>query len=756
MFKKLQRWISQTRNSPAANRRGVGRAMMGLAFAMLFIFLINFSVIVATQRKYGENLKKKADQVHQVTTRDVARRGTIYDRNGAIIAVDSTTYSIYAIVDQDYSDHGKKLYVEPKQYEKVAEILRQQLDIDAKTVRQRLATKDVFQVYFGSKGNNIDHSKKSAILEAMEKAGIEGIGFEATPSRLYPNGVFASNFIGLAQTETAEDGSQSLVGKTGLESSMNDILSGKDGVSVYEKDYQGRIVPGAKVNSGQAVDGKNVYTTLSAELEILLESSMKQLTDKTKPKQASATIMSAKTGEILATTQYPTYDANTKEGLGGKDFVWGSQLYQTTYEPGSTMKSLFLASAIDQGVFRPYDHYTNDTLRIIDTDINDWSINDGKNAQTMTYAQGFAFSSNVGMTKIEQEMGNSVWQRYLENYRFGEATNFGMSEESSGSLPEQNLVSIPMSCFGQAISVTQLQMLRGFTAIANDGIMLEPQFVSAIYDENEGSIRKTKKEVVGNPVTANAAKQTREYMITVGTDPNYGTMYSSYMNAPIVSVDGYNIALKSGTAQIADKGVYLKGSQDYVHSLVAMIPAEDPQLIMYVTLQQGQSFVSSYWGNMFNAVLAAAMHQDKALNLSTPSSYLSGQEKKMFYTPGNMVGTNVDQAAQTLHRNLVHPIIIGNGATIKRMSFKSDSDLAAGDQVLLLTEEIKDAKTTDEKEAIKIPDMYGWTKKNVETYAKWVGLEVTFDGKGGTVTEQSVRSGEPLMDHKKIKMTLGD
>lgn len=275
--------------------------------------------------------------------------------------------------------------------------------------------------------------------------------------------------------------------------------------------------------------------------------------EKVKGKYMTATLVSAKTGEILATTQRPTFDADTKEGIT-EDFVWRDILYQSNYEPGSTMKVMMLAAAIDNNTFPGGEVFNSSELKIADATIRDWDVNEGlTGGRMMTFSQGFAHSSNVGMTLLEQKMGDATWLDYLNRFKFGVPTRFGLTDEYAGQLPADNIVNIAQSSFGQGISVTQTQMIRAFTAIANDGVMLEPKFISAIYDPNDQTARKSQKEIVGNPVSKDAASLTRTNMVLVGTDPVYGTMYNHSTGKPTVTVPGQNVALKSGTAQIADE-----------------------------------------------------------------------------------------------------------------------------------------------------------------------------------------------------------
>ncbi|HHA7439079.1 TPA: penicillin-binding transpeptidase domain-containing protein, partial [Streptococcus pneumoniae] len=552
--KRVIRYATKNRKSPAENRRRVGKSLSLLSVFVFAIFLVNFAVIIGTGTRFGTDLAKEAKKVHQTTRTVPAKRGTIYDRNGVPIAEDATSYNVYAVIDENYkSATGKILYVEKTQFNKVAEVFHKYLDMEESYVREQLSQPKLKQVSFGAKGNGITYANMMAIKKDLKDASVEGIDFTTSPNRSYPNGQFASSFIGLAQLHENEDGSKSLLGTSGMESSLNSILAGKDGIITYEKDRLGNIVPGTEQVSQQTVDGKDVYTTISSTLQSFMETQMNVFQEKVKGKYMTATLVSAKTGEILATTQRPTFDADTKEGLT-KDFVWRDILYQSNYEPGSTMKVMTLAAAIDNNTFPSGEYFNSSELKIADVTIRDWDVNDGlTTGRMMTFLQGFALSSNVGMTLLEQKMGDATWLDYLNRFKFGVPTRFGLTDEYAGQLPADNIVNIAQSSFGQGISVTQTQMIRAFTAIANDGVMLEPKFISAIYDPNDQTARKSQKEIVGNPVSKDAASLTRTNMVLVGTDPVYGTMYNHSTGKPTVTVPGQNVALKSGTAQIADE-----------------------------------------------------------------------------------------------------------------------------------------------------------------------------------------------------------
>ena len=745
---KIVHFAIKNRKSPLENRRRVGKSLSLLAVFLFAVFLVNFAVIIGTGKKFGVDLVKEASKVHQTTLTVPAKRGTIYDRNGTPIAEDATSYNVYAVIDKDYkSANGDVLYVEESQYNKVAEIFHKYLDMEETYVKNQLSQPNLKQVSFGAKGNGITYANMMSIKQDLEAAKVEGVNFTTSPNRSYPNGKFASSFIGLAQLHENEDGTKSLIGTSGIESSLNSLLAGTDGIITYEKDRLGNIVPGTEQVTRQTVNGKDVYTTLSSPLQSFMESQMDAFQEKLKGKYMTATLVSAKTGEILATTQRPTFDADTKEGLT-KDFVWRDILYQSNYEPGSTMKVMTLAAAIDNNTFPGGEVFNSSELKIADATIRDWDVNDGlTTGGMMTFSQGFAHSSNVGMSLLEQKMGDATWLDYLNRFKFGVPTRFGLTDEYTGQLPADNIVNIAMSAFGQGISVTQTQMLRAFTAIANDGVMLEPKFISALYDPNDQSVRKSQKEVVGNPVSKETASLTRENMILVGTDPIYGTMYNRNDNKPVITVPGQNVSVKSGTAQIADEqnGGYLVGKTNYIFSVVTMHPSENPDFILYVTVQQPEHFSNPWFGEFANPILERASAMKESLNLqstaknldqvTTTTSYAMPATKD--YSPGDM--------AEELRRNLVQPIVIGSGTKIKDSSVAEGTNLDANEQILLLSDKVE-----------VMPDLYGWSKKNVETFAKWLNLEVEFEGTGEIVKKQNVRSNTALKDLQKIKITLGD
>ena len=275
--------------------------------------------------------------------------------------------------------------------------------------------------------------------------------------------------------------------------------------------------------------------------------------------------------------------------------------------------------------------------------------------------------------------------------------------------------------------------------------MLQPKYISGLYDPNSDSVRIAKPEVVGHPVSEKAASDTRDYMITVGTDPVFGTLYNKWTMSPVIQVNGYDVAVKSGTAEIAkeDGTGYIDGQ--YLQSVVAMVPAEDPEFIMYATLREPESYTGMEWEDIFNPILKEAMLLKDNLNLDNVAPSLQFVENETEFKLPDVIGQGPGTTAEELRRYLIQPVIVGNGSEIKKVSVDVGTNLSSNQQILLLTDSVED-----------MPDLYGLTKENMDILAEWLGLEVTYEGAGSMVIEQSIEFGTKISKHKKITITLGE
>lgn len=724
MKEKLKQYFKKKNLSTMNNRKKVGIILFATSIGLFFLFATRLSYIVLVGKVAGTSLEEKTEALYQGSQVVKAKRGTIYDRNGIPIAEDATSYSLFAVLDETYVSGEEKLYVEQENFDKVADIISTALD--EKVTKKRAMEvlnlgieNDKKQVEFDN-AKNLTLQEKQAIEEAMQKQNLAGLYFTEKPSRIYPNGTFSSHLIGYADlTKDEETGQEELTGKIGIEEAYNDLLSGKDGKVVFQKDNFQNPLPGTTAEVEPAEDGQDIYVTLDSRLQGYLETLMDEAVEKVEAKDITAVLMEAKTGEIIALSQRPTFNPETKEEFSDEDyFTWFNLFVEDTYEPGSTIKVLTVASAIDEGVFDPNETYQGGTIDLADATIKDW---DNGERGTLTMRQALSWSSNVGMVKLEQRMPER-WQRYLQEYGFGRSTYSGLTGEKTGTLPEDNLVSQAMSAFGQAIGVTQFQMLQAFTAISNDGEMLKPQVIKKIVDPTTDEEVISQPEVVGYPVTAESAQTVREYMRDTVEDPNYGTAYNQY------AVEGYHISAKTGTAQIAEDGGYLTGDSDFIYSSVTMIPSEDPKYVLYITMKQPEEQNTEVIPGIANPLLKRAMDL-YSVDVEEDTEEVTS-EKVIVQDYRNL---EIDTAAQEVQRQGLTPIVIGNGDKVLKQSIKNGQRVLPSGKLILLTD----------GNNLSMPDTTGWSKADLIKLGDLLEIDVKFEGDGYCV-EQSVAAYETI------------
>lgn len=756
-FRKVSKHAKKENLSPERNRKHVGKNLFFLAIAVFAIFIFRLVWLVTVNHIGDTNLKEYATYNYQSTIKVPAKRGTIFDRYGTPIAVDSSNYTIYVVLDKKQTDvNHHKLYADKSEFPKLTNFLNSQLGIDKKLIETQLNLKGAKQVQFGTKGSNISLKKMQDLQKAADDQGLVGVGFSATTARSYPmsnvGSGFASQFIG-----TTTSNNDTLVGADGLELAYNHVLSGKNGVETFQKDASGHPLPGTTKVIKQVENGSNVYTTIDSRIQELLESKMDQAAADSGAQQLSATIMT-KDGQILATTQRPTYTPDTKnKATDQKYFTWNSLLFQSSFEPGSVMKTFLMSSALDSNKVNLNATYNRTKFKIADVTIYDADFNENegqyqKPVMGVSFADGFMMSSNVGMSTIEQNMGYPLWKQYLQKYKFDMRTRTGLSGEIASALPAANVVSQVQSAFGQGIAVTQIQLLRGWTAFANEGVMLEPHGVSQIVNPNDQTERSVGREVIGKPVSDSAISKTLNLMEGVDTNATYGTAFTNLgdpqdniaPNSPLIQINGQPAAVKTGTAQIAAAGGgYISGLESNLYSMVAMYPASNPDFIMYMNIKlPTKPWTLHYISRVINPVLTLAEARKSEI-FQTTSVTKAGAVKIGAYkdkNPGDM--------ADQLRQEILQPVLVGSttnpGSKIVSQSIAANQKVDANTRILLLTNGDP-----------VMPDMYDWTKKQVEQVAKWYQLKVTYSGSGNKVVDQDVAASANLKRGQSITVTLG-
>lgn len=697
-----------------------GKVVFFIVLSVFVLIILRFFYVGIFHRADGVNLKEKVEQLYAKRTEIKAKRGTIYDANNQVVAEDTTTYSVYVVLSKEARTYdGKPAYLKDSDKNKAAKVLSENLGTSYSEVKKILSPKNsnVYQVELGSAGKNISLETKKRIQEA----NITGIEFTPSQARLYPNGTFASHLIGIAENENDK-----LVGIMGLEKEYNSLLSGKNGVKSEKTDSVGTKLPWTKSVARPVKNGDNIYTTLDSHLQNYLETLLTKAQNAYHPKNINAVLMNAKTGEIIAASQRPTFNPETKTGLNS---AWTNNLTESTYEPGSAMKIFSMAAAINSGIYNENATFDSGKYNIDGAYVYDWNRSGWG---TITYRQAFIRSSNVGIAHLEQQMGSKRWLRYLKAFGFLKPVDApGLGNEAKGYIGYTYPIDQANTAYGQSIDVTVMQMMQGFTAIANDGTMVQPRLVKKIVNPNNGkTVYKSKRKVVGHPVTASTAKKVREMMGEVITDKN-GT-------GQAYKIDGYNVGVKTGTAQIANPegGGYMTGETNYIFSVAGMAPLNDPKYILYVTMQQPQTFGSEgsatkMLATIFNPMLKQTLDDD-----STKGTGATNNEVP------NVKGLSVETAKKQLEKIDANVIVCGNGVKIDKQSVSAGQTIMKGSKVILVTNGTE-----------TIPDMTGWSRNDVTTLANMLGIKVHFDG-SGFVKSQSVSANTAVKKNQQVNIAL--
>ncbi|WP_144548881.1 penicillin-binding protein [Bacillus sp. X1(2014)] len=688
--------------------------LFGFFGLLFFVLLFRYFSIQITGEVDGQPLAAKAQEKYSREGNLAALRGDILDRNGEVIAEDTNAYTLIAILDKKMTTNSKKPQ-HVKDPEKTAKELAKYLEMDESEIYSILSKgikNHKFQVEFGKEGRDITHETKNKI----EKLKLPGITFIRDSKRFYPNGVFASHLVGYADRIEQKDKSIKSVGKMGIEKSLNDELTGTNGKVNFESDLWGYILPDGKEKITPAKNGNDVYLTIDQKIQTFLEDAMNKAAKEYNPEKIIAIVADPKTGEILAMGQRPSFDPKTKEGI---EDGWHNEAIETSFEPGSTMKIFTLAAAVQEKVFNPNEIYQSGSYQVTKRDkaIHDHNYTGWG---PITYLEGVQRSSNVAFAKIAKEkLGFEKYREYLTKFGFDKPTGIDLPNETSGKIQFTYPIEKITTAYGQGTAITPIQQIQAATAIANGGKMIKPHVVKKIVNHDTGEvIKSSSSQVVSTPITKETAKEVRDILETVVTSPKgTGGRYK---------IDGYSVAGKTGTANIpGPNGGYLQGANNYMFSFLGMAPKDDPELIVYVAVQQpelegletGQGAIPV--SAIFNPVMKNSLHY---LNIK-PSQLEEAKLNKL----EDFKGKSVAETVAALKGKGIEPIVIGKGSEVIRHLPESGTTVLQGEKVIIQT-----------NGEIISPDMTGWSLRDVMKVANIAGLKLNSKGKG-FVTHQNIK-----------------
>ena len=689
----------------------------------IFISLLLFCLMIArviqlgvSKEIDGINLKELASNRTTRTVVDEAQRGTIYSKNGDVLAQNVSSYKLIAYLDPIRTTNEKRpQHVVNK--EETAEKLAPILGMEKDEILVYLNKENLYQTEFGTKGKGLNEIQKKQI----EDLNLPGLDFIESFKRYYPKGNFASYVLGY--TKTDDEGITK--GEMGIEKQYNDILKGENGYTTYQKDLKGYKIANTPEIKVDAIQGKDIYLTIDENIQFFVEQAINNSDKYYDWEWFTITIMDAKTGAILATSSSPSFDPNKRDISNYLDLF-----SQTTYEPGSTMKTFTYMAAMENGVYDGNETYRSGTFTTSDgTVIGDW---DRDGWGVITYDKGYALSSNVGVINIiDRHMNSLMLRQYFRRLGFGRRTGIELPNENKGSLDFKYETEIFNAGFGQGITTTPVQNVKALTPLANDGMLLKPYIVSKIVDSETGEVilENSREELERVASTGTVQKIISLMDDCVNGDGNTGYNFK---------IDGGELVGKTGTAQIAGENGrgYLSGKSEVISSFAGIYPKSNPQIIIYASAKRPTAGSQKPVSNAIREIV------------TNVSKYYGNNDTKQEslvindYKVPSFKNKKLDTAKQILETNKISYEIIGEGDKVIEQSPNPKEIITTNDKVYLITNKDK-----------KIPNLIGKSSKIAKDILTKLGVKVNLDGVG-YVTEQSVSPSTPITDGMEITLKL--
>lgn len=730
-----------------------------LAFVVLFFKLYDLQII--------QHKQMQTRALDQQTSQTVvsAFRGTIYDRNGGQLAVsvsaEDVVMSPFHMKKQrdEEAERLEKIRQENAQlaegekkksvdtivlwdYDSLAAKLADILDLSQDDIRERMNNTNSQYELLAKK---VDEDTADQIRQLINDLNIEGLDLVATSRRVYPYGSLASHILGFVGAENT--------GLYGLESRYDQYLQGQSGLVVSAKDVKGNPLPYEYEQYFAAQSGQDVVLTLDANVQYYLEKYVGEMADKYGAENgATGIVMDVKTGGILGMVSYPTYDLNNAFTVQNDQFKkdltdtsdqlmkqWRNKALNDTYEPGSTFKILTMSAAMEEGLINMNTTYTcTGGIHVSDATIHCTGTHG-----TQTLKEAAAHSCNPAFITFGLQLGNEKFYEYMNDFGLMSGTGIDLDGEATGVFASpESFTQLDLACyaFGQNFNVTPIALIAAQAACVNGGYLHTPYLVEQIVD-SDGSITYQHdttpvRQVVSEETSAHV-RECLEYVVSDGTGRNG-------------QVKGYRVGGKTGTA---DKGQ----TGDLVVSFVSFAPADDPQVIILVTMDTpSRSAGTSVSGGSMVAPVNSKIMADILPYLGIEPTYSAEELLGADTTVPYVIGSSVEDAKSRVESRGFTCKVVGTGNTITDQTPAGGAVIPGKSTVILY------AGAEKPNTMYTVPQLVGKTAAEANVAATNAGLLVRFSGATQTtsgnirVLSQSLEAGQQVPAGTVITVQLGD
>ena len=744
---------SKNNSKKRAEKGPAQRLRQRTAILILLILVLGFGAAVLRltylTTVQSSELQESAVDLQLADTTVSAKRGTIYDANGNVLAESASVWQVVMSPVNFKND---------KQRQAAAKGLSEIFDLEYNDVLDDTKQQSHYVVV----KRRIESDEREKVLELIETlkkdyscSGV--IQLLDDYKRYYPKNSLASSVIGFTGSDDQ--------GLEGIEYEYDSYLSGTPGRIITAQNARGTDMPFRYEQNVESEDGNNVYLTIDETIQSICEKYMqKGVEDNNVLNKGVCIAMDVNTGAILAMVTTDGYDLNNPYELSAKDKkkikstakskqaeaesaalsnMWRNKAVADTYMPGSVFKMCVASAALEENLVNEKTSFTCTGSILVEGETIHCSNISGHGTQN--FVEVISNSCNPAFIQIGQMLGAGKFRQYYQGFGFSEKTGIDLPGEAEDSFWEEGKmggVDLAVASFGQNFSITPIQMITACAAVSNGGYVVQPHVVSKITDSKGNVIKTVDEKIKRQVISDDTSKKMNEYL-------EYNT---ERQGAAAGYISGYKVAGKTGTTEKRGVTKFESSfSEDYISSFCGYAPADDPQIAMLVFFDTPDG--DAYYGSQVSSPVFINIMSEVLPYLDVKTSYTDEELGYVDASAGDYTGVSVDEAKTAVEADGFTATVKGNGSTVISQIPTVSSGLQKGGSIVLYTD------SNSQSETVSVPSLIGLSPDEVNDVASAYGLNVSFSGattSSGTSSSQNIEAGTSVSPGTVITVSFAD
>lgn len=744
---------SKNNSKKRAEKGPAQRLRQRTAILILLILVLGFGAAVLRltylTTVQSSELQESAVDLQLADTTVSAKRGTIYDANGNVLAESASVWQVVMSPVNFKND---------KQRQAAAKGLSEIFDLEYNDVLDDTKQQSHYVVV----KRRIESDEREKVLELIDTlkkdyscSGV--IQLLDDYKRYYPKNSLASSVIGFTGSDDQ--------GLEGIEYEYDSYLSGTPGRIITAQNARGTDMPFRYEQNVESEDGNNVYLTIDETIQSICEKYMqKGVEDNNVLNKGVCIAMDVNTGAILAMVTTDGYDLNNPYELSAKDKkkikstpkkkqaeaesaalsnMWRNKAVADTYMPGSVFKMCVASAALEENLVNEKTSFTCTGSISVEGETIHCSNISGHGTQN--FVEVISNSCNPAFIQIGQMLGAGKFRQYYQGFGFSDKTGIDLPGEAEDSFWKEGKmggVDLAVASFGQNFSITPIQMITACAAVSNGGYVVQPHVVSKITDSKGNVIKSVDKKIKRQVISDDTSKKMNEYL-------EYNT---ERQGAAAGYISGYKVAGKTGTTEKRGVTKFESSfSEDYISSFCGYAPADDPQIAMLVFFDTPDG--DAYYGSQVSSPVFINIMSEVLPYLDVKTSYTDEELGYVDASAGDYTGVSVDEAKTAVEADGFTATVKGNGSTVISQIPTVSSGLQKGGSIVLYTD------SDSQSETVSVPSLIGLSPDEVNNVASAYGLNVSFSGattSSGTSSSQNIEAGTSVSPGTVITVSFAD